>query len=148
MFDRFLPDVSDKLRALPQLFGSAQRVDDQVQVLSVSEHFRDHGLVPFGRDLARLASRPISSELLFAVATGAAESVSTLTELQDVGIVRRAFQQVVAAVEATASHTASDELTETPRIDRDLVRTLRELHQEVVRLTVLQSQNGKENYLR
>jgi hypothetical protein len=96
--------------------------------------------VPFGRDLARLASRSISGELLLEAAANAAQSVTTPEELQDVGIVRSAFKKVVTAVEASPSLTEQIEPiepTEPIRIDRHLVWTLREMHQTVARLTFL-----------
>lgn len=66
--------------------------------------------------------------------TGAAQSVATPEALQDVGLVRSVFEKVVAAVEASPSLT---EPAEPSRIDRGLVRTLREAYQAVARLTLL-----------
>jgi len=137
VFERFLPEVGDQIRELPYLFDNARSVADRVEAPPVSEVLRDKGLVPFGRDLAQLASRNMSGELLLEVATNAAQSVATPEELQDVGIVRRAFEKVVTAVEASPSLTESTEPTEATRIDRHLVRTLREMHQTVARLTFL-----------
>jgi hypothetical protein len=142
VFDRFLPEVGEHIRKLPYLFDNAGSVADQVEAPTVSEVLRDKGLVPFGRDLAQLTSRNISGELLLDVATNAAQSVTTPEELQDVGIVRSAFETIVATVEASPSLT---EPTEPTRIDRHLVRTLREMHQTVARLTFLNelAVNGK-----
>ena len=149
VFDRFLPEVGDQLRQLPHLFDGVGDVADAIESTSVSDVFLEKGLVPFGRDLARLASRNISEELLLEVATEAARSFSTLEELQDVGILRRAFEEVVAAVEASDSieepietveltePTEPTEPTEQTRISRDLVRTLREIHQAVAQLTLM-----------
>ena len=158
VFDRFLPEVGDQLRQLPHLFDGVGDVADAIESTSVSDVFLEKGLVPFGRDLARLASRNISEELLLEVATEAARSLSTLEELQDVGILRRAFEEVVAAVEASDSieepietvelteptepteptaPTAPTAPTEPTRISRDLVRTLREVHQAVAQLTLM-----------
>lgn len=132
VFNRFLPEVGDQIRELPYFFDNARSVADRVEGPSVSEVLRDKGLVPFGRDLSQLVSRNISEELLLEAATNAAQSVATPEELQDVGIVRSAFEKVVTAVEAFPSLTES---TEPTRINRDLVRTLREVHQTVARLT-------------
>lgn len=134
VFDRFLPEVGDQIRELPYLFDNARSVAGRVEAPPVSEVLRDKGLVPFGRDLAQLASRNITGELLLEAATNAAQSVATLEELQDVRIVRSAFEKVVTAVEASPSLT---EPTEPTRIDRHLVRTLREMHQTVARLKFL-----------
>lgn len=134
VFDRFLPEVGDQIRELPNLFENAQSVADHVDAPAVSEVFRDKGLVPFGRALSHMASRKISEQLLLEAATNAARSVATPEELQDVGIVRSAFEAVVTAVEASPSLI---EPIEPARINRNLVRTLRETHHEVARLTFL-----------
>lgn len=142
VFDRFLPEVGDQIRKLPYLFDNARGVADR-DAPPVSEVLRDKGLIPFGRDLAQLTSRDISGELLLEAATKAAQSFATPEELQDVGIVRGAFERVVTAVEASPSLTKPTESTEPTRpteptqIDRHLVRTLREMHQTVARLTFL-----------
>lgn len=133
VFDRFLPGIGDQIRELPYLFEKGKSVAEQVDAPVVSEVFRDYGLVPFGRDLAQLTARKFSADLLWEVATDAAKSVATAGELQDVGIVRSAFEKVVAAVKAFPSLT---DVSEPPRIERDLVRALRETHQSVARLTL------------
>ncbi|WP_211977869.1 hypothetical protein [Brevibacterium sp. W7.2] len=90
--------------------------------------------MPFGRDLAQLTTRDTSAEMLSEVSTDAAKSVGTLEELRDIGIVRRGFEKVVAAVEASPSLAES---TEPAPIDRQLVRTLRQAYQAVARLALL-----------
>lgn len=137
VFDRFLPEVGDQIRELPYLFDHARSIDDRVVALPVSEVFRDNGLVPFGRDLARLASKNISEGELLEAATRAAEAVTTPEELEDAGIVRGAFEEVVQIVQASPSPSETTGTTEPSRIDRQLVRTLREMHQTVARLTFL-----------
>lgn len=146
VFDRFLPEVGDQIRELPYLFDNARLVTDRVEARPVSEVFRDKGLVPFGRDLAQLASRNISAELLLEAATNAARSVATAEELHDVGMVRSVFEEIVKVVEACPPLTEATEPTEPTRIDRQLVRTLREMHQTVARLTFLNelAANGEE----
>ncbi|WP_413543175.1 hypothetical protein [Citricoccus nitrophenolicus] len=134
VFDRFLPEVGNQIRELPYLFENARSVAYGVEAPEASEVLRDKGLVPFGRALAQLASRNISGESLLEAATNAARSVATPEELQDVGIVRSAFEEVVTAVENSPSLT---EPTEPARIDRNLVRTLRETHHAVARLMFL-----------
>nr|WP_247828147.1 hypothetical protein [Arthrobacter antioxidans] len=129
VFDQFLPDLGDQLRRLPYLFDSAHGVTDRDKVPVVSEVLCDNGLIPFGHDLAQLTSRNISRESLLEVAREAARSVDTAEKLDDMGIVRNAFEQVVKAVESCPP------LTEPLEIDRHLVRTLRSRHQEVARLT-------------
>lgn len=133
----FSPELGDQIRKLPYLFDNARSVADRGEGRPVSEVFRDEGLVPFGRDLAQWASRSVSGEVLLEVATNAAQSVATPEELQDVGIVRSAFEKVVTAVEASPSLTEPTEPTEPTPIDRHLVRTLREVHQRVARLAFL-----------
>lgn len=135
VFDRFLPEVGDQIRELPYLFDNARNAADRVEAPSVPEVLCDKGLVPFGRDLAQLASRNISGALLLEAATSAAQCVTTPEELQDVRTVRSAFEKVVTAVEASPLLTESTEPTESTRIDRHLVRTLRDVHQTVARLT-------------
>ena len=137
VFDRFLPDVGEQIRALPHLFGSAQDVSGQVETLSVTEVLRDKGLVPFGRDLALLASRKISEARLLEIATDAAQAVTTSEELRDVGLVRSTFEPVVTAVEASPLLNESNGPRGSSRIDRHLVRMLRDTHQAVARLTFL-----------
>lgn len=131
VFDHFLPEVGNQIRELPHLFENARSVAHGVEAPAVSEVLRDKGLVPFGRDLARLASRNVSEKSLLEAATNAAQSVSAPEELQDVGIVRSAFEKMVTVVEASPSTTES---TESARIDRQLVRTLREAHHAVAQL--------------
>lgn len=134
VFDRFLPEVGDQIRDLPYLFEKARSVTQRANAPAVSEVLRDKALVPFGRDLAQMTTRDISAELLSEVSADAAKSVGTLEELQDIGIVRRAFEKVVAAVEASPSLAES---TEPAPIDRQLVRTLRQAYQAVARLELL-----------
>lgn len=134
VFDRFLPEVGDQIRMLPYLFEKARSVAGRVDAPVVSKVLRDTGLLPFGRDLAQLASRSISEEKLLEAVISAARSVNTPEELQDAGIVRSAFEVVVTAVEASPSLS---EPPEPDRIDRELVRMLRETHQAVARLTFL-----------
>ena len=156
VFDRFLPEVGDQLRQLPHLFDAVGDLADQKEAAAVSvpEVLLENGLLPFGKDLARLAARNISDELLLQVASDAAQSVVTPEELQDVGILRRAFEDVVKAVEAAgepiepAGQTAQTTRTEPTaqaypaRISRDLVRVLRQTHQTVAQL-VLSHELGK-----
>lgn len=134
VFDLFLPEMGDGIRRLPYMFDKDRSVPDHSEAPLISDVVRDKGLIPFGRALAGLVHREIQEESLQEAASIAARSVATQEELEDVGIVRRAYESMVKAVE---DFPPSTELSEPTKIDRNLVRGLREVHQKVVDLTLL-----------
>lgn len=127
VFDTISQEIGNQIRVLPLAFDSAATSGNGAAEISVPEVLRTHGLVPFGRDLAGLASRNLNEDDLQEAAAAAAERIPTLEALTDVGAVRAAFEEVVRTVESAAPLPRG-------RIDRELVRTLREAHQTVAQL--------------
>lgn len=122
VFERVFPDVGAHLRELPKLLAGGPSTPAVAATPSAAAVLREHGLVPFGIQLAMLAQRPVDEAVLDEVAVSAAQRVATGDDLADVGIVRSAFADVIQLVEDGSP------------IDRELVRALRETHQEIARL--------------
>lgn len=122
VFERIFPDVGAHLRELPRLLSAGQDVTSATEMPTPHEVFRDHGLIPFGFRLAAIAQRSIDAAALGEVASVASQRIASVEDLGDVGPVRSAFAEIVRFVEDG-----------TP-IDRDIIRSLRETHQEIARL--------------
>ncbi|MGL4743368.1 MAG: DUF6414 family protein [Dermatophilaceae bacterium] len=124
VFDRISTELGDELRALPRIFSPTGIMDEGRGVVSVPDIFRDEGLIPFGRQLGSFTGHSVDEIELESVALGASRRVVTVEDLNDIGVVRAAFEEVVSLV-----------LGDEP-VDRETVRHLRETHQTVARLTV------------
>jgi hypothetical protein len=122
LFERIFPDLGRHMRELPHFLWKGTRSVAKTDPPDVSEVLLTQGLAPFATQLATLAERtPDADDLAQAMRT-AANRVSTTDDLEDVGIVRAAFGDVVKFIE------------DGEPIDRELIRNLRELHQKVARL--------------
>ncbi|MGL5825967.1 MAG: DUF6414 family protein, partial [Nocardioides sp.] len=124
LFDRLIPGLGDQLRGLARLFNPTSTVDDGHQWVSVPDILCAKGLIPFGRQLGLHIGHPIDETALESVAGNAARRVVSVEDLNDIGVVRTVFDEVVRSV-------AGDEL-----VDREFVRQLRETHQSLARTTV------------
>jgi len=122
VFERIFPDVGAHLRELPRVLRSSQDPSNSPVQASPSEVIRNHGLIPFGLQLAAITQRSIDVAALEEVATVASQRIASAEDLDDVGQVRSAFAAVINFVEDG-----------TP-IDREVIRSLRETHQALARL--------------
>lgn len=122
LFERIFPDLGRHMRELPHFLWKGTRSAAKTDSLDVSEILLTQGLAPFATQLATLAERTPDTNGLAQAMRDAANRVSTTDDLEDVGIVRAAFGEVVKFIE------------DGKPIDRELIRNLRELHQKVARL--------------
>lgn len=127
VLERAIPGVGAEMSRLPHLISLAQRTTTGAPATPVGEVIRDQALEPFGRDLAASASISINDSDLTEAAMSGAALIKTESDAHDEGMMRAAFEQVVVAIEA-------QDMSGTSRIDRELVRRLRELHQTIAQL--------------
>jgi hypothetical protein len=127
VFDTLDPKIGMLFRELPDVFKNLRKTGADVQALPVAEILENDGLVPFGRALARQTGRILDEDTLTKTAHEAAEPITDVEMLDDIIATRSAFEQVVAAVEA------SPPLLLAP-ISRDLVADLRESHHALAQI--------------
>lgn len=127
VFDTLDPKIGKEFRELPDAFKKLHKADLEVQAVPIAEIFENEGLIPFGRILARQTGRILDEVTLANTAHEAARPITDSDKLGDISATRSAFEQVVAAVEA------SPPLVLAP-INRDLVADLREPHQSLAQL--------------
>jgi hypothetical protein len=127
VFDSISKDIGDQIRQLPIAFDSMRKAGVEVLAKPIPDVLKTHGLIPFGQALARATGRDLDDSALKQAAHVAAEAVTDIEKLGDVGATRAAFEQVVVAVESSAPLVLAP-------IDRDLVAELREPFQNLARV--------------
>jgi hypothetical protein len=127
VFDTLDPKIGKEFRELPDAFKNFNKAGVEVQAVPFAEIFENEGLIPFGHALARQSGRILDDDTLANTASKATQSITDVEKLGDISATRSAFEQVVAAVEA------SPPLVLAP-ISRDLVADLREPHQAVAQM--------------
>lgn len=127
VFDSISKEVGDQIRQLPLAFDSIDKAGVEVIATPIPEVLKTHGLIPFGKALARATGRELDDTVLEDAAQEAAQKIADIETLGEVGATRAAFDQVVLAVES------SPPLLLAP-INREVVAELREPFQNLARL--------------